>query len=159
MIRERNIRLVGAAVWLFAAGESGAAQCALAWLVRHRRAAALTLQRVEGRTHPVFGAGSWQAACRSLLATNQPPAVRICRTAEDARAAAWATLVLTGDVADPIDGATAFHHHLDAPGWAAAQSPVALIGPYFFYRERDWAAAAPGSANLKHVRAMDFSDT
>jgi len=43
---------------------------------------------------------------------------------------------LAGAEADPIQGATRFHPHTECPGWAARETPRALIGGYLFYAPR-----------------------
>ncbi|PKP77166.1 MAG: hypothetical protein CVT81_10925 [Alphaproteobacteria bacterium HGW-Alphaproteobacteria-3] len=37
---------------------------------------------------------------------------------------------------DPTQGATRFHPHTECPGWAARETPRALIGGYLFYAPR-----------------------
>jgi len=53
------------------------------------------------------------------------------------RAFAIACLVVSGDMADPTDGATHFHRHTDDPEWARAATPKALIGNYIYYALSD----------------------
>jgi len=36
---------------------------------------------------------------------------------------------------DPTRGATRYHRHDEAPGWARRRRPVALIGAYLFYTD------------------------
>lgn len=43
---------------------------------------------------------------------------------------------LAGAEADPTQGATHFHPHTECPGWAARETPRALIGGYLFYAPR-----------------------
>lgn len=53
------------------------------------------------------------------------------------RAFAVACLVLAGDLDDPTDGATHFHHHRENPKWARRATPKALIGQHLFYALHD----------------------
>ena len=41
---------------------------------------------------------------------------------------------LRGSLNDPTDGATAFHRVDDNPDWTRAHLPVAIAGPFLFYR-------------------------
>jgi hypothetical protein len=41
---------------------------------------------------------------------------------------------LRGSLADPTRGANAFHHIEASPDWARRLLPVAVYGPYLFYR-------------------------
>lgn len=43
---------------------------------------------------------------------------------------------LAGAETDPTQGATHFHPHTECPGWAARETPRALIGGYLFYAPR-----------------------
>jgi Cell Wall Hydrolase len=41
---------------------------------------------------------------------------------------------LRGSLADPTQGANAFHRIEESPPWARALLPIAMYGPYLFYR-------------------------
>jgi hypothetical protein len=41
---------------------------------------------------------------------------------------------LRGSLADPTKGANAFHRIEASPPWARALLPIAMYGPYLFYR-------------------------
>lgn len=41
---------------------------------------------------------------------------------------------LSGSLRDPTQGATAFHHIDTTPDWARERFPIAVYGPYLFYR-------------------------
>lgn len=41
---------------------------------------------------------------------------------------------LRGSLADPTEGATAFHRIEASPPWARELLPIAMYGPYLFYR-------------------------
>ncbi len=51
------------------------------------------------------------------------------------RSLAIASLVWSGEEADPTVGSTRFHRHDDWPEWAEKSEPVALIGNWFFYNQ------------------------
>jgi hypothetical protein len=98
-------------------GEEGRVALACAILNRHRR----------------FGSGSGGGGggAAAHVADFEAADRALCR------AFAVACLVLAGDLDDPTDGATHFHHHRDNPKWARRATPKALIGQHLFYALHD----------------------
>jgi len=121
------------------AEEPEAGGLALACVVRNRREIARRFSEARSRAHPHFGDGSLAKACRSVLrdaglpnAATAPPAPNAAGP-DYYRALATACLVLSGDQADPTQGAVDFHRHDELPDWASKRVPTALIGSRLFY--------------------------
>lgn len=116
-----------------AAGEGRMAQAALAWVIRNRQAEAVRWMARAAGTHPQFGDGSLEAACRSVLSDAGMARVGLGVARPDCRVLALACLIVSGDWADPTGGAVHFHRHDVSPAWARAYIPLALIGERLFY--------------------------
>jgi hypothetical protein len=134
-------------VWAAAGSETFDAQLAFAWAIQHRRQAARRFACRTHSSHPHFGDGTLAAACRSALDDAEEAMHRgPCDMDRGPgapptdptfyRSIAAACLVLSGEAADPIRGATRFHRHDQTPIWARPLEPVALIGQRFYYASR-----------------------
>lgn len=121
------------------ADEPEAGKLALVWVIRNRREVARRFREAESRAHPHFGDGSLAEACRSVMRDAGSPDAGKAAPAHALagshyyRALATVCLVLSGDDADPTQGAVDFHRHDESPDWAKSRIPSALIGSRLFY--------------------------
>jgi len=121
------------------AEEPEAGRLALACVVSNRREIARRFVKTQSRPHPHFGDGSLAEACRSVVHDAGPPRTATAAPATAPtvpayyRALATVCLVLSGDQADPTQGAVDFHRHDELPDWANRRVPSALIGSWLFY--------------------------
>jgi hypothetical protein len=104
-------------------------KAALAWTLRNRITA--LAQTARPRAHEV---------CLALLreaTASAPPKVPRAPAASDAdwqRTLAINTLVWSGELVDPTNGAISCHRHDVTMRWAARRVATALIGAYIFLR-------------------------
>ena len=139
-----EIALFAKTVWLLAGGEAAEAQVALAWVIRNRAdLAARHLQRHQ-TDHPIYGDGSFQDACRSVL-DDDGHAVFV-NTLEWApltdqafgRVLENVWLVCNDDIPDPTAGAVRFHRHNETPCWSKQCQPSALMGRRIYYQGAEY---------------------
>lgn len=116
-------------------GEEG--QVALAWAVLNRMRRFGTNGGSEG------GSGGESGGGASMAAVFCEPGFL--------RALAIACLIMSGDIADPTDGATHFHRHDEEPAWAWAARPKALIGWHLFYEVESAAVFAAAMCRGGHA--------
>jgi N-acetylmuramoyl-L-alanine amidase len=88
-------------------------------------AAVLANRRHQGL--PLDGEVRGLAEARARFAPQADERLRLCRRI--ARRALGASL------ADPTGGAIRFHRVDDSPDWARRLMPVAVVGPFLFYRD------------------------
>lgn len=124
--REQLLR-IAASHWAACDGEDGEARLALAWLARNL---------IERERASPFDCGA------RLLGLAPESAFAGLMKKELCRAGIGRSLALLGEVfdgahADPTGGAVRAHRHDENPAWAYRASPLALIGPWLFYRAAD----------------------
>jgi hypothetical protein len=102
---------------------------ALAWTLRNR--ITTLAQTARPRAHDVCLALLREA---TALAAPKLPRTPAASDAEWRRTQAITSLVWSGELADPTNGATACHRHDITARWAARRVATALIGAYIFLR-------------------------
>lgn len=121
-------------VWKLAGDESRLCQAAVTWLIVNRIAAVTGAEKVGDVCQCVLEDGRYGLA-RQGSEMAQPGSKGDLNDPQLCRVAIRILKVLARETADPIDGATLFHRHDEAPEWSRDLEPVALIGAYFFYRQ------------------------
>lgn len=138
-----DIVLLAKTVWLLAGGEAAEAQGALTWVIRNRADLATRYFQAHRTDHPLYGDGSFQDACWSVLDdegtaifTNSSEWAPFTNQAFS-RVLANVWLVCHGDIPDPTAGAVRFHRHDQSPYWSKNYEPSALMGRRIYYQETE----------------------
>lgn len=143
-VTDADIDVMARTIWGESRGEPLLGQVAVGWIIVNRVLAAAKDKAHFGwwgTTVPTVCLAKAQFSC---WLPDDPNASKLraatLQQTSFQRAFGVACLVLSGDIADPTDGAT--HYFADsiaAPSWTFTMQPKAKIGAHSFYREPSWS--------------------
>lgn len=122
-------------IWGEARGEMDPGMAAVAWAVMNR----VSHPRWWGNDISNVCTTPWQFSCWNSNDLNRPKLLAVTAESDPyfAKALGIAGQVISGQIADPTDGATSYFDRRmpEWPRWSVGREPCAVIGHHLFYRD------------------------